>query len=69
MLSAGFNNSYEEASDILRNISIPVQFVALTIIGVKELLVKKNKAAAYLDFVLLLIALTFFLYLMKLAVI
>lgn len=59
LLALVFNNTLESISDILRDISIAIQFLILTILGIKELLVKKNKIAAYLSFGFLIIGLIF----------
>jgi hypothetical protein len=62
LLALVFNNTLENISDIFRDISIAIQFLVLTILGVKELLVKKNKIAAYISFGFIIIGLIFIIY-------
>ena len=62
LLALVLNNTIENISDILRDISIAIQFFVLTILGIKELLVKKNKIAAYLSFGFIIVGLIFIIY-------
>ena len=62
LLALVFNNTIDNISDTLRDISIAIQFFILTILGIKELLVKKNKIVAYLCFGFILVGLIFMIY-------
>ncbi|HYE82134.1 MAG TPA: hypothetical protein VEG39_08200 [Clostridia bacterium] len=62
ILAMTFDDTLEDTSDILRNISIAIQFLILAVVGIRELIIRKNRIEAYLCFGGLLIGLIFIIY-------
>lgn len=62
LLALIFNNRLESISDFLRNAGIAIQFFSAIILGLKELMVKKNKVTAYFYFGFIFAVLAFIIY-------